>query len=202
MIRPLLLAALVAAPSLAQSDPALAPTDAQFRDDLRAITNVVATAALVHDATGAFPATTFGLLGSRPADRTRLRGTPLSDLTVSRNVDGVVIRYVPLPVSPYVRRDRVVEMTVALEDGLYQADYEIVRREDPDDGGDRIAYDRAGRFLVTRGYGTACVDLEVVRARLADRTFRAEPGTLGPEPLTVQVHPVGEAEPVFYRETL
>ena len=201
MIRTLLLAALVAAPVLAQSDPALAPTADQFRDDLRAITNVVATAALVHDATGAYPTTTFGLLGAAAADRTRLRATPLSDLTVGRDGDGIVVRYVPLPVDPYVREDRVVEVAVSRgEDGLYKGTYEILRRADPDEGGERLPYDVAGRYRVTRGFGTACVDVATVRQRLAAGAYAPEPGSLGPEGLTVRVHPPGEAAPVYYEE--
>ncbi|PAP77808.1 hypothetical protein [Rubrivirga marina] len=222
MIRSLLLAALVAAPALAQEEPlrarqdgtigdptpmvtvyaadeGLFETDRQFRDDLRAITNVVATAALVHDATGAYPTTTFGLLGSRPADRTRLRGMPLSDFTVSRDGDGVVVRYVPLPVDPYVREDRVVRVTVTQDaDGLYKGDYEILRQADPDEGGERLPYDVAGRYRVTRGYGTACVDVATVQQQLAAGSYAPEPGTLGPEPLTTRVHPVGDDEPVYY----
>lgn len=199
--RALLLTALVAGPALAQSDPTLSPTADQLRDDLRAITNVVATAALVHDATGAFPTTPFGLLGSVPADQTRLRSEPLSDLTVGAEGGRLVIDYVPLPRDPYVREDRVVRVVVSRDaDGLYTGDYEIHRRADLDEGGERLPYDRAGRYLVTRGYGTACVDVGTVRQRLAAGTFAPEPGTLGPEPLTVRVHPVGEDAPVFYEE--
>ncbi len=207
MMRLLLLAALAPTLAFAQtaaledsSDPALASTSAQFQSDLEGVTSVLATVALLHGETGAYPRTTFGLLGSQPASRTGLRMRSLSEMSVTPTSDGVTIRYVPLPVAPYVRRDRVVEMSVVLEDGLYSADYEILQREDPDDGGDQIAYDRAGRYLVTRGFGTACVDLEVVRERLAEGTFQPEPGTLGRESLTVRVHPVGSPSPVFYQE--
>lgn len=201
MTRLFLLGALLPCVALAQtSDPALAPTADQFASDLEAVSHVLATVALIHGETGVYPRTPFGLLGSRQADRTRLRGRSLSALSVTPTSSGLTVRYVPLPTAPYVRQDRPVEMTVALEDGLYKAEYEIVRREDPDDGGDRIAYDQAGRYRVARGFGMACVDLEVVQRQLAAGTFRAEPGTLGPEPLTVQVHPVGRDSPVFYRE--
>ncbi|MGB3541979.1 hypothetical protein [Rubrivirga sp.] len=205
MTRSLLLAAaLLPSLALAQvadlSDPALASTSTQFQNDLEGVTAVLATVALIHGESGDYPRTTFGLLGSRHAVQTGLRSWHLSEMSVTPTSSGVTVRYVPLPTEPYVRRDRIVEMVIELEDGLYSTDYEITRREDPDDGGDRIVYDQTGRYLVTRGYGTACADLEVVRAQLADGSFRAEPGTLGPEPLTVRVHPVGEAEPIFYRE--
>ena len=202
MTRALPLAALVAASASAQTgDATLAPTADQFRDDLRVVTHLVATTALVHDATGAFPDTPFALLGSRQATRTELRAVPLSDLGVEAGPDRVTYTYVPLPTDPYVRTDDVISLTVTRNaDGTYAGDYEIVRREAPADGGERIAYDRAGRYYVTRGFGTACVDVATVEAQLAAGTFAPEPGTLGPEPLTVQVRPVGEAAPVLYHE--
>lgn len=226
MIRPFLLAALVAAPALAQDEPlrawqdgtigdppstvtvyaaddALIDTDRRFRGDLDAITNVVATAALLHDETGAFPTTPFGLLGSRAADRTRLRALPLSDLSVSPDGDGVTVRYVPLPVDPYVREDRAVRVTVTRgEDGLYRGAYEIVRQADPDDGGERLPYDVAGRYRVLRGYGTACVDVGTVRNRLAAGSYTSRPGTNGPGTLTTRVHPPGERDPLYFQNPL
>ena len=137
-LRPALLALLVAAPALAQSDPALAPTADAFRDDLRGVTNVLATAALVHDATGDFPRTPFDLLGSAAARRTALRATPLSSLAVRPEADGVTLTWVPLPQDPYVREDEVVTVRVTRQpDGTYRGDYEVTRREDLDLGGRR-----------------------------------------------------------------
>ena len=184
------------------TDPALAPTAEQFRDDLRTITNMVATAALVHDATGAFPTTAFGLLGHPAADRTALRTTPLSSFNVSTDGGRLVLDYVPLPEDPYVRQDDVVRVVVTPgADGRYTGDYEIRRRDDLDRGGRMLPYDTAGRYRVERGYGTACVDLATVRDRLAAGTYAPEPGTLSTEPLTIRVHPTGEAAPVFYQTT-
>ncbi len=197
----LALLAAGASPVLAQSDPALASTADAFRDDLRLVTNVVATTALIHDATGAFPTTPFGLLGSAAARQTELRSTPLSELDIHSEADRVVLRYVPLPVAPYVREDEVVEIAIQRgEDGTYTGAYQITRREALDDGGARIPYDEAGRYRVERGFGTACVDLATVRAQLAAGTYAPEPGTLGPEPLAIRVHPPGDAAPVFYEE--
>ena len=182
-------------------DPVLTPTAEQFRDDLRTVTNMVATAALAHDAAGDFPTTPFGLLGSAAASQTGLRSTPLSGLSVSRDGDRLVLSYVPLPDDPYVREDRVVRLVVTPgADGRFTGDYEIRRRADPDQGGRALPYDVAGRYLVERGFGTACVDLAVVQSQLAAGTFAPEPGTLSAEPLTIQVHPVGESAPVYYRE--
>ena len=202
MTRALLLTALLAAPALAQTtgDPALAPTADRFRTDLRTITNVVATAALVYDRTGAYPDTPYALLGSRAADQTGLRRTPISFLSLDRSGDQVVVELVPLPSDPYVRTDDVMRITVSRgADGLFTGDYEIRRRQAPADGADPLPYDRTGRYLVTRGFGTACVDLGTVQDRLAAGTYAPEPGTLGTRELTVEVRPVGEAEPVLYR---
>ncbi len=195
----LLTAFLTAAPALAQSDASLEPTYQQFVQDLRVVTNMVATAGLVHDRTGAFPSTSFELLGSASADRTGLRRTPLSSLSVGRDGDRLVLDYVPLPVSPYERQDDVVRIVVTAQpDGQYTGDYEIRRRDDPDQGGRMLPYDRAGRFVVGKGYGTACVDLGVVREQLAAGTYTAEPGRLSASPLTVRVHPPGQEAPVYY----
>ena len=204
-------AALIASgPAVAQTiepdrapvaDPVLAPTAEQFRDDLRTVTNMVATVALAYDATGDFPATPFDLLGSAAADRTDLRATPLSDLTVSRDGERLVLSYVPLPQDPYVREDHVVRLVVTPgADGRFTGDYEIRRRADLDQGGRMLPYDVAGTYLVERGYGTACVDLGIVQGQLAAGTYAPEPGTLSTEPLTIRVHPVGEDAPVYYNE--
>ena len=183
------------------SDPVLAPTADRLRDDLRTVTHMVATAALAYDAAGEFPTTPFGLLGSAAAAQTGLRATPLSDLAVSRDGDRLVLSYVPLPQSPYVRQDRVVRLVVTPgADGRFTGDYEVRRREDPDRGGRALPYDTAGRYRVERAFGTACVDLAVVQGQLAAGTFAPEPGTLSAEPLTIRVHPVGESAPVYYRE--
>ena len=48
--------------------------------------------------------------------------------------------------------------------------------------------------------GTACVDAATVREQLAAGTYSNAPGTLGPEPLTVRVVPVGADTPVYYQE--
>jgi hypothetical protein len=209
MIRALLLAGLVASPALAQidpftaeSDPVLAETAAHFRgEDVRDVTDVVATVALVYDATGAFPTTAFEVLGSQAADQTGLRREPLSDFSVSRGGDGVVVRYVPLPVDPYVREDLVVSVAITRgDDGLFTGAYEILRQSDPDEGGERLPYDVAGRYRVLRGYGTACVDVATVRERIAAGTYSPEPGSLGPSRMAIRVHPLGEETPVYSEE--
>ena len=197
----LLLLAAAASAAAAQNDAALAPAADAFRDDLRVVTNVVATAALVHDATGAFPTTPFALLGSREAGRTDLRATPLSALTAQTDGGRAVYEAVLLPTDPYVREDEVVRVTVYRgDDGLYKGDYEVRRREAAADGAASLPYRVDGRYRIGRGLGTACVDVATVRQRLAAGTYAPEPGALGPEGLTVRVVPPGASEPVYYQE--
>lgn len=199
--RALLLAPLLVASAFAQSDPALAPTADRFRADLTTVTAVLATAALVHDASGTFPSTPYTLLGSMEAGRTGLRAAALSEISVSRDGAGIAVRYVPLPVAPYTRDDEVVTLDITrASDGTYSGAYRITRRADPDDGGRTLPYDIAGRYRVDLASGTACVDAATVREQLAAGTYSNAPGTLGPEPLTVRVVPVGADTPVYYQE--
>ncbi|MAQ92263.1 MAG: hypothetical protein CMM84_01845 [Rhodothermaceae bacterium] len=201
MLRALVLAALLTAPAFAQSDPALAPTADRFRADLTTVTAVLATAALVHDASGTFPSTPYALLGSAEAGRTGLRAASLSEISMSRDGDGVAVRYVPLPIAPYTRDDEVVTLDITRDDdGTYSGAYRITRRADPDDGGRTLPYDTAGRYRVDLASGTACVDVATVREQLATGTYTNTPGTLGPQPLTVRVVPLGGDTPVYYQE--
>lgn len=190
MRRLALLLAVLAAPALAQDLPAA--TADQFRDDVQLVTRTVATVALLHNADGVYPSTAFALLGGRAAGQTGLRGgasAALSALTVETDGSSVAIEMVPLPREPYAREDDVIRIVVSLDDGYYKGRYEIQRREDPDDGGGTVAYDRRDGLIVTRAFGTACVDVEEARAQLMAGTFTAAPGSLGPSPLEIRVHP-------------
>ena len=203
MLRTTLLAALLAAApaALAQADgdPALAQTAELLRDDLDHLTRMTAAAALAREATGAFPDTNFDLLGSRAAERTGARSVALSALDLEQLGETLRLVYVPLPQDPYVREDYVVTLTVVPDGaGRYRGEYEVVRREDPDRGGVALPYDVAGRYRVERAFGTVCVETALVEAMLADGPFVADPALLSTSPLTLRVHPPGEAEPVFY----
>ena len=200
---PLLLVLLATAPALAQTeDAALSQTAAVFAGDLADLTRLAAAAALVHERTGAFPATPFALLGAPEASQTGARTFPLSELSVVATADSVVVRYVPLPVAPYVREDLVVAATVRPDGaGLYTVRHEMRRRADPDDGGRSLLYDRAGVYEVGRGFGALCIDAARARAAITGGRFVPDPSLLGPEPLTVRVHPPGEAEPVYFEAT-
>ena len=208
MTRPLLLAALLAAPLAlpasaqdANGDPALAQTADRLRDDLRHVARVASAAALAHEATGAFPDTPFALLAGPWATDTSLRAFPLSSMAVVASPGRLDVTYVPLPTDPYVREDDVVTLTVTPEGGTYRAAYAIDRREDPDLGGDALPYDTAGRYRIERASGVLCLDPERVAALAARGAFEPDPTLLSAEPLLVHVRPVDEPEPVFYHET-
>ncbi|MDT0632347.1 hypothetical protein [Rubrivirga litoralis] len=206
MTRLLLLAALLAAPlahaQTSDGDPALAETAALLRDDFDHLTRMTATAALLHEADGVFPATAFDLLGSRSAERTGLRTTPLSALDLEQLGETLRLVYVPLPQDPYVPEDHVITLTVVPDGaGRYRGEYEVVRRENPDRGGAAIPYDVAGQYRVERAFGTLCVETALVEPMLAAGAFVPDPAALSTTPLTLRVHPPGEDEPVFYETT-
>ena len=54
-LAPALVAAQPADPTVLEGDDTLAPTAAQFQDDLEGVTSVLATVALIHGETGAYP---------------------------------------------------------------------------------------------------------------------------------------------------
>ena len=206
--RPTLLLALaataLAAPVAAQTDAPLARTAARFETDLADLARLATAAVLVRERTGAFPATPFELLGAPEAAETRARSFPLSELTVAAAGDSLTMRYVPLPVSPYVREDLVVTATLRPDaDGRYTVTHEMRRRRDAEDGGGALLYDRAAEYRVERGFGRLCIDPALARAMVADGTFgnaafprMALNATTGD--LRLRVHPPGEAEPVFF----
>lgn len=203
MTRTLIAALLVLASTAgAQNDRALALTADRLDADLALLTRVASAAALAHDAEGAFPSTTFGLLGSRWADQTDLRAVPFSSLDVTLSGEAVEMVYVPLPENPYVREDEVVTLTLTPEpDGRYRGTYQIVRRADPDEGGRPLPYDLADPYRVERAFGTLCVEADLIRGLIAEGAFVPDPTRLSTEPVTIRVHPPGEDAPVFFERT-
>lgn len=198
MIRLLVLLALATTASASHAQNALTRTDAQFRSDLETVARVTATVGLIHDATGAFPATPFELLGSPWAEQTGLRDVPLSTVSVQRTADGVRVAYNPLP-RPYVSDDLLAEVSVSRDaDGDYTAAHELRRRADPDLGGRALPYDRAGNVRVDEAGGRLCVDTDRVRALLADGTFAASLPDLDGDGLPVRVRSLDGADRVLY----
>ena len=208
----LLLVALLAAPLLAPGtasaqpspvEPALARTAATFADDLSDLARVATAAALVRERTGAYPATPFALLGSPEAGQTGAAAFPLSALDVTAAGDSLALRYVPLPVAPYVREDLVVTATVSRgADGRTLVRHEMRRFADAEAGGGRLLYDRAGGYRVERGYGSLFIDTAAAQRSIASGAFVPRDvfeTSFGD--LTVRVHPPGEAAPVYFEGT-
>lgn len=214
-MRPLLflVVALAATPAFAQSRGPLESTAALFRGDLSDLARLATTAALVHDRTGAFPATPFALLSSPEADTTAARAFHLSAFDVMTAGDSLVMQYVPLPVAPYVRENLVVTATLRREPGgLYTVRHEMRRFEADADGGGRLLYDRAGVYEVERGYGGLCLDVTEVRRELATGRYNPLSAVVEPQQSllgiqssagtpAVRVHPPGEATPVYYDDS-
>lgn len=225
------LALLVAAPAGAQSgddgldmngrpDASLSPEDAvarRFQADLADLARLASTAALVHERTGAFPDSPFALLGAPEARETHAPSFRLSSLDVSATATEMTMAYVPLPTAPYVREDLVVNATLRMTaPGSYTVTHEMKRREDADDGGETRLYARTRDFRVQRGVGDLCIETDQVRARIADGSFaptpfdgdpyavarRYRPDTFSAEPMTLRMHPPGEAEPALYDTTV
>ena len=185
----------LAAPASAQAE--LGATDAQFRSDLETVARVGATVALLHERTGAFPATTFELMGSPEAGETGLRGLPLSRIAVEPAAGGVRVVYNPLP-QPYVSDDLFADVTVTRDaDGTFTARHALQRRTDPDRGGQALPYDRAGRYRVDRAGGTVCVDPALARAALADGSFERALPDLDGDGVPVEVRTLRGQEVVY-----
>ena len=203
-MKPLFLLALIAAaPVSAQTnDAALGQTADLFARDLAGLTRLATAAALVHERTGAFPATPFALLGAPEGGQTGARTFSLSELVVSAAADSLVLRYVPLPTSPYTRDDLVVTASVTADEaGRYTVRHEMRRRADLDLGGRALLYDRAGTYEIGKGFGDLCLDAARAREAIAAGRFTPDPALLGPEPLTLRVHPPGAPAPVYYQTT-
>lgn len=219
MIRPLLLAALLAAPLASaqttvapSSDPALAPAVAAFEADLARVVRLATAAALVHERTGAFPRDAFGLLGPDEGARTGASREPLSALTMEAPpaaAPGAVGAFtvVPLPVAPYVREDTPARVLLLRRpDGFYEAQYRITRLRAPEDGGARTSYARAARYDVREAVGSFCIEPGRARALLAEGSFTPDPARLSAEPLTIRVvddgpRLVGDPSAPAYYET-
>lgn len=198
-MRPLLLpaAALGALLVLAGCAPTLSPVDRQALDRaghevaerLTPAGQLAATAVLIREDTGAFPATRFALLGSPQADATGARRLPLAAIDVERDGDALVIRYIPLPTLEDPT-DRLGTVTIRPrgEDGLYAAAVELVRRVDADHTGRPIPLAREGVFEVWRLASTFAIDAAVVRARAAVGEVGALP--LHDEPYRIVFRPM------------
>lgn len=203
----LVLALLAAAPAQAQMEvltPLIPqPGETQFRQDLADLNRLATAAALVHERTGAFPATAFALLGSPEAQQTGARDFPLSALEVVAAGDSLALRYVPLPV-PYVREDLNVTASVRPDGAArYRVRHEMVRTAAPEAGGRRIDYGttvdatRNRRVALGRGFGTLCVETDRARASIAAGAFDPAPTSVSSDDLTIRVRETASGRVLF-----
>jgi hypothetical protein len=154
------------APAWAQSDPAADRAAEAVVDDLRPLSLVAATAALIHDRTGAYPATPFELLGSPEAFRTGLRGIQFAELTIE--APGQAVYRLAHP-AVETQTERTAQTTFAYEadSARHVAEFEIIARRDEDEGGRRIPLTVSDQLVVRVARGRLCIDSDRVAA-LAD----------------------------------
>lgn len=140
-------------------------------DQLDAPGLLAATAILQHASDGTYPTTAYELLGSVEARETELQRLPLSALTLTPEVDGLVIRYTLLPTAADPS-DRFGTVTVAETDtaGTYTVDLLLERTADPDLGGRALPLTQEGQYAVVRAKGTLCAEVEALRTRAGRAT--------------------------------
>ena len=165
-----LLLAACAAVLLAAGAPAWAQTDAAADraaeavvDDLRPLSLVAATAALIHERTGTYPATPFELLGSPEAFRTGLRGVQFAALTVTQPGE-VAYRLAHPSVETQTERTATASFTFEPDSARHVADFEILARRDADLGGRRIPLTVADLLEVRVARGRLCIDSDRIAA--------------------------------------
>lgn len=153
-------------PETARDDLAIAAVD--LGDQLEPPGLIAATAALVRESEGAYPQSPFELLGSRVAEETGLRRLPLSALTLTPDADGLRIEFALLPTreDPSTRYGSLVLRT-GDEPSAYVADLLMEREDDPDVRPGPLPLAREGDYAVRRARGQLCLDVDVVRERVA-----------------------------------
>ncbi len=151
------------APAWAQSDAAADRAAEAVVDDLRPLSLVAATAALIHERTGTYPSTPFELLGSPEAFRTGLRGVQFAELTVE--APGTVAYRLAHPaVETQTERSATATLTAEPDSARHVAEFEILARRDADEGGTRIPLTVAELLEVRVARGRLCIDSERIAA--------------------------------------
>ncbi|HYE96896.1 MAG TPA: hypothetical protein VD962_11870 [Rubricoccaceae bacterium] len=142
---------------------------------------LAATAALLHDATGRFPATPFELLGSRQADSTGLRRVAFAALALQPEGDSLRVAYHLTPTDPTMR-DRHGTITLSHTDpGRYAARLTLDHHDDPHFSTHRLAVTEADGLDVRRARGRLCIDLARTRAFLSSGPLDGQALFLGSE---------------------
>ncbi|NNF57534.1 MAG: hypothetical protein HKN04_04765 [Rhodothermaceae bacterium] len=131
---------------------------------------LAATAALIHDAQGRYPATPFELLSAPVAADTELRGITFADLGLSADADTLRIVYLltPTPETPTERGGAV--LVTRIDDG-YTARFRLAHRDDADFSTRSLPITQADLLRVRETRGMLCLDLAHIRALLADGTL-------------------------------
>jgi hypothetical protein len=191
-----LLAALLPAPALAQADaptPAADAAAASLEGDLETLSLLAATAALVRERTGAYPATAFQLLSSPEADRTGARGLVLSGLTLAPSGDALEVRYGRTPTAEDpTERGAAFTLAPDAEAGGYAARFTLSRTADRDFGGRRLDFANEGDLRVVNARGRLCLDLGRMAALSTRAAWAAAAPYLGPrEALSVAFDATG-----------
>ncbi len=167
-----LLPALAAAQDVTDREPVSDDVDAAaaaMEDDLQVLSLLAATAALIHERTGAYPAGAFELLGAPEADRTGARGLLLSSLTVTPSADGVDVAYGRTPwAEDPTERGAAFTLAPDAEAGGYAARFTLSHNADADFGGRRLLIAREGALEVRDASGRICLGLD----RMAGLTTR------------------------------
>ena len=155
-----LVATVAAVPARAQSAPERAATAVSA--DLQPMSLVAATAALYFDRTGAYPRSTFELLGSPEAERTGLRSVQFSALTVGDA--SAAYRIADEGVESRTERAGELQFEHRPDSAQHVATFEIVARREAEAGGRRVPLAVEGDLEVRITQGRLCLDF----ARLAE----------------------------------
>ena len=151
---------LAAAPALAQSEADEAAAAVLPYLDEPAV--LAATAALIHESTGQYPADPFALLGAPEAGATGARRLLLAELGLAATADTLRVLYILTP-TPAEPAERIGGFALFREGDGYTARFRLERRADPDlrDAALPIATTRTLRVRSARG--RLCLDPVRVR---------------------------------------
>lgn len=187
-LAPALLAVLLlaagCAPGLATTERAALDRAAVELDrQLAPAGQLAATAAMIHQRAGTFPATRFDLLGSREAAASGAQQLNLSALDVRAEADGMRIEYILLPTreDPTDRKGSLLVRPTG--DGQFVAEVALTRRDDPDHTGRPLDLAHEDPVAVRRLDGRFAIDLSTVMEQ-------AETGTAGDLPLTQEPYTI------------
>jgi hypothetical protein len=192
---------LSALPASAQpvTQPAADAAAAALEDDLRPLSLVAATAALIRQRTGSLPLTPFDLLGAPEAARTGLRDVQFAALSTPATDDGVpsvVFTLGGTEADASEWEARVVTLP-DVEAGGYAARFTLTRHHDADFGGRRMLLARVDPLEVRDASGRLCLSTERLLALPDAAAFAATAPYFGDRgALSVSFDAIPGGEPV------